>query len=56
MGQLRRKATIKSLKAEVYDEDARCLGSEEVLDRIGWASLRLSVKGENPPTLRLRKS
>lgn len=60
-GQLRRRATIRSLKAEVYDEDARQMTSEEVLVRVGDVASgvrrdrsRLGVDGL-PPTLRLRR-
>lgn len=48
-GQLRRRATVKSLKAEVYDGDARLVTSEEVV-------ARLEGVGSLPPTLRLRKA
>jgi len=39
-GQLRRRRTIKSLRAEVYDEDARRIGSEEVLEAVERAERR----------------
>jgi hypothetical protein len=55
-GQLRRRATVKSLKAEVYDEDARMMTSEEVVARVGVVSLRLRRGEDEVPTLRLRKS
>lgn len=56
-GQLRRRATIKSLKAEVYDEDARVMTSEEVVARVGAvAALERERRRGGPPTLRLRKS
>ena len=55
---MRRRATVKSLKAEVYDEDARQMTSEEVLARVvavGGAAVQARRLG-SPPTLRLRKS
>jgi hypothetical protein len=63
-GQLRRRATVKSLKAEVYDEDARMMSSEEVLERVvavgGAASVAsgrmVMGMGSSPPTLRLRQA
>lgn len=33
-GQLRRRKTIRSLKAEMFDDDARRIGSEEVLEAV----------------------
>lgn len=41
-GQLRRK-TIRSLKAEMFDEDARRIGSEEVLEAVERAEGRESA-------------
>jgi hypothetical protein len=55
-GQLRRRATVKCLKAEFYDEDARQMTSKEVVARVGLASLRLRAGDDEVPTLRLRKS
>jgi hypothetical protein len=55
-GQLRRRATVKSLKAEVYDEDARQMTSEEVVARVGAATLRVRLGADEVPMLRLRKS
>lgn len=39
-GQLKRKWTVRSLRAEVYDGDARRVGSEEVLERVERAEGR----------------
>jgi hypothetical protein len=44
-GQLRRRATVKSLKAEVWDGDARVLTCEEVVASVGEAG---------PPTVTVR--
>ena len=45
-GQLRRRATVKSLRAEVWDGDARVLTGEDVVGQLGVGEV---------PTVRVRR-